>query len=277
MMRLALPHMKARSGTAVINVASISGWSPQLAMSGQYGAAKAALIFGTERWALEFVPYGIRVNTVSPGSILVEGNGWDRYRLANPGYFEDYVRHGFPMGRLGTAEEVADVIVFTRQQAAASARRRSDTAAAECYVALPAGADTRAQRALFHYRQNGTRTSEGAAPDLGGTSPALLPRQGLALGAKPGQSYAPRVNKMSVALTIPRLAAYPARRPNCRCCLDPFGMLFDTEGNRMTPSSAVKKGRATAAKAADGAPPLRNQKFADSPLEGGGFELSVPR
>jgi 3-oxoacyl-[acyl-carrier protein] reductase len=112
MMRLALPHMKERPGAAVINVASISGWSPQLAMSGQYGAAKAALIFDTERWALEFVPYGIRVNTVSPGSILVEGNGWDRYRLANPGYFEDYVRHGFPMGRLGTAEEVADVIVF---------------------------------------------------------------------------------------------------------------------------------------------------------------------
>jgi 3-oxoacyl-[acyl-carrier protein] reductase len=112
MMRLALPHMKGRRDAVVINVASISGWSPQLAMSGQYGAAKAALIFDTERWALEFVPHGIRVNTVSPGSILVEGNGWDRYRLANPGYFEDYVRHGFPMGRLGTAEEVADVIVF---------------------------------------------------------------------------------------------------------------------------------------------------------------------
>ena len=112
MMRLALPHMKGRSGAAVVNIASISGWTPQLAMSGQYGAAKAALIFDTERWALEFVPYGIRVNTVSPGSILVEGNGWDRYRLANPEYFDDYVRHGFPMGRLGTAEEVADVIVF---------------------------------------------------------------------------------------------------------------------------------------------------------------------
>jgi len=53
MMRLALPHMKGRAGAAVINVASISGWSPQLAMSGQYGAAKAALIFDTERWALE--------------------------------------------------------------------------------------------------------------------------------------------------------------------------------------------------------------------------------
>jgi 3-oxoacyl-[acyl-carrier protein] reductase len=53
MMRLALPQMKWRPGAAVINVASISGWSPQLAMSGQYGAAKAALIFDTERWALE--------------------------------------------------------------------------------------------------------------------------------------------------------------------------------------------------------------------------------
>ena len=42
MMRRALPHMNGRPGAAVINVASISGWSPQLAMSGQYGAAKAA-------------------------------------------------------------------------------------------------------------------------------------------------------------------------------------------------------------------------------------------
>jgi len=113
MMRLALPHMKGRPGAAIVNIASISGWSPQLAMSGQYGAAKAALIFDTERWALEFVPYGIRVNTISPGSILAAGNGWDRYRLANPDNYADYVRHGFPMGRLGTAEELADVIVFT--------------------------------------------------------------------------------------------------------------------------------------------------------------------
>jgi 3-oxoacyl-[acyl-carrier protein] reductase len=112
MMRLALPCMKGRPGAAVVNIASISGWTPQLAMSGQYGAAKAALIFDTERWALEFVPYGIRVNTVSPGSILVEGNGWDRYRRTSPEHFKDYVRHGFPMGRLGTAEEVADAIAF---------------------------------------------------------------------------------------------------------------------------------------------------------------------
>ncbi len=112
MMRLALPHMTGRAGAAVINVASISGWTAQLAMSGQYGAAKAALIFDTERWALEFVPHRVRVNTVSPGSILVAGNGWDRYRLASQATYDDYVRNGFPMGRLGSAEEVADVIAF---------------------------------------------------------------------------------------------------------------------------------------------------------------------
>jgi hypothetical protein len=38
------------------------------------------------------------------------GNGCDRYRLANPVYFDDYVRHGFTMGRLGT------VLVFRRNQ-----------------------------------------------------------------------------------------------------------------------------------------------------------------
>ena len=112
MMRLALPHMKGRPGATVVNIASISGWTPQLAMSGQYGAAKAALIFDTERWALEFVPHGIRVNTVFSG---LDSGGGRRLGLlppTNPDYFEDYVRYGFPMGRLGTAEEVADVIVF---------------------------------------------------------------------------------------------------------------------------------------------------------------------
>src|SRR5438270_1012010 len=103
MMRLALPRMKGRPGAAVINIASTSGWSPQLAMSGQYGAAKAALIFDTEQWALEFVPHGIRVNTVSPGSILVEGNGWDRYSVSNHGYYVDYVRTGFPVGGICSA------------------------------------------------------------------------------------------------------------------------------------------------------------------------------
>jgi 3-oxoacyl-[acyl-carrier protein] reductase len=112
MMRLAAPHMAGRPGAAVVNIASISGWTPQLVGSGQYGASKAALIFNTELWALDLNSQGIRVNTVSPGSILVPGNGWDRYRKNEPEGYADYVANGFPMGRLGHGEEVADVIVF---------------------------------------------------------------------------------------------------------------------------------------------------------------------
>jgi 3-oxoacyl-[acyl-carrier protein] reductase len=112
MMRLAAPHMAGRAHPAIVNVSSVSGWVPQLSGSGQYGAAKAALIYNTEFWALDLWSKGIRVNTVSPGSILIEGNGWDRYRQADPAGYAGYVEHGFPMGRLGTGEEVADVIVF---------------------------------------------------------------------------------------------------------------------------------------------------------------------
>jgi len=109
--KAAAKPMMAQGKGAIVN---ISSGASLLAMpqAAPYGAAKAALIFNTERWALEFVPHGIRVNTVSPGSILVPGNGWDRYRQASQTNFDDYVRHGFPMGRLGTAEEVADVIAF---------------------------------------------------------------------------------------------------------------------------------------------------------------------
>ena len=112
MMRLAVPHMRDRGGGAVVNVASISGWVPQLMGRSQSGAAKAALIFGTERWALEFVPAGVRVNTVSPGSIIAPGNVWDLFRRQEPEIFAEYEREGFPMGRLGTPEEVADVVAF---------------------------------------------------------------------------------------------------------------------------------------------------------------------
>lgn len=112
MMRLAAPHMAEREHASVVNISSISGWTPQLASTGQYGAAKAALIFDAELWALDLWSKSIRVNTVSPGSILVPGNGWDRYRINEPQGYADYVTHGFPMGRLGSAEEVADVIVF---------------------------------------------------------------------------------------------------------------------------------------------------------------------
>jgi 3-oxoacyl-[acyl-carrier protein] reductase len=112
MIRLCAPHMRARGGGAIVNIASISGWEEQLAGSAQYGGSKAAQIFLTERLALELVHDHIRVNTVSPGSIIWEDGSWDRFRQRDPQSFANYVSDGFPMGRLGTPEEVADVVVF---------------------------------------------------------------------------------------------------------------------------------------------------------------------
>jgi NAD(P)-dependent dehydrogenase (short-subunit alcohol dehydrogenase family) len=112
LVRLVVPHMRQRGGGSVVLVSSISGWIPQLAGTGQYGASKAAQIFMAEPLALELVRDRIRVNVVSPGSILFEGGGWDTRRLNEPEKFAAYERNGFPEGRLGTPQEVADVVVF---------------------------------------------------------------------------------------------------------------------------------------------------------------------
>ena len=118
MIRLALPHIQTRGGGAIVNIASISGWQPQLCGPPQYGASKAALIFLTEPIALELARHNIRVNTVSPSSTIWEGGGWDRFRQANPESFQRYVADGFPAGRLGNPEEIADVVVFLASERA---------------------------------------------------------------------------------------------------------------------------------------------------------------
>ncbi len=110
--RLVVPHMRARGGGSVVFISSISGWIPQLSGAVQYGASKAAQIFMAEPIALELVHDRIRVNVVSPGSIIFEGGGWDGLRQEKPEAFAAYEKNGFPMGGLGSPEDVADVVVF---------------------------------------------------------------------------------------------------------------------------------------------------------------------
>lgn len=110
MTRLVVPPMRQRGGGAVITVSSISGWLPGGVSA--YGCAKAAEIFMAGELALELAPDRIRVNTVCPGSLLFPGGGWDRFQQAQPERFAAWLEQDFPLGRLGRAEEVADVIVF---------------------------------------------------------------------------------------------------------------------------------------------------------------------
>lgn len=108
--RACVPHMKQADGGAVVIIASISGWKP--APRPQYGAAKAAEIYLAMELGRELASEGIRVNAVSPGSIVFPGGGWDSLRERDPERVERFVERDFPFGRLGTPEEVADVVTF---------------------------------------------------------------------------------------------------------------------------------------------------------------------
>lgn len=105
-----VPHMQQAGGGAAVIIASISGWKP--APRPQYGAAKAAEIYLAMELGRELASEGIRVNAVSPGSIMFPGGGWDSLRERDPERVERFIEREFPFGRLGTPEEVADVVVF---------------------------------------------------------------------------------------------------------------------------------------------------------------------
>jgi 3-oxoacyl-[acyl-carrier protein] reductase len=110
LVRAALPHFQRAGGGSVVIIASISGSKPS--PGAQYGATKAGEIFLSGALALELAPHRIRVNTVSPGSILFPGGGWERFQTEQPERFHEFERREFPWGRLGHAEEIADVVAF---------------------------------------------------------------------------------------------------------------------------------------------------------------------
>ena len=116
--RLTVPHMRKRGGGCIIITGSISGCHSNMAGIAQYGSSKATLIFLTEHLALELVHDNIRVNTVSPGSLIWPGGGWSWILEKNKEDFETYIREGFPMGRLGHPKDIADVYVFLASEPA---------------------------------------------------------------------------------------------------------------------------------------------------------------
>lgn len=102
--RRALPSMMARRAGAIVNVASISGVIGPEKFPGfvSYAASKAAVISMTEALAVEVKQYGIRVNSVSPGS--VDTRMWAEASGGAPA--------------LTTADEVAEVICFLASERA---------------------------------------------------------------------------------------------------------------------------------------------------------------
>ena len=107
----AVPFFAQREGGAVVLISSISG-SKHERISPNYSVSKAAETYLAGSLLWELGPLNIRINAVSPGSILHDNSGWARLQRENPQAYADYEELQFPLGRLGTADEVANVVAF---------------------------------------------------------------------------------------------------------------------------------------------------------------------
>ena len=112
----ALPFLKQSKG-AIVTTSSISALRPA-ARQPPYGAIKAAVIHYTSSQAAMYAREGIRVNAVAPGSIEFPGGLWERRKTENPDLYNRTFR-SIPFGRMGTAEEVANVVLFLASPLAA--------------------------------------------------------------------------------------------------------------------------------------------------------------
>ena len=108
--QLALPLLKESRGN-VVNISSTMVSKPMANMS-LYAASKAAVNTLTRVWAKELAQDGVRVNSVGVGPI--ETPIYDKTDLSakDAQAHLETVRRLIPMGRFGTAEEVASVVVF---------------------------------------------------------------------------------------------------------------------------------------------------------------------
>ena len=105
----ALPALKKAQGS-VVNISSISALHPA-ARQPPYGAIKAAVIHYTATQAAMYAKDRIRVNCIAPGSIEFPGGVWDRRKTDNPALYNATL-NSIPFGRMGHAEEVANVALF---------------------------------------------------------------------------------------------------------------------------------------------------------------------
>ena len=108
--RLVVPQMRNAGGGSIVHLSSVYG--REAGGRPGYNAMKAALISHAKAMALEFAPYNIRVNSVAPGSIAAPGGTWWKRRQEDPEGMARFVKENIPLGRFGTAEEVANVIAF---------------------------------------------------------------------------------------------------------------------------------------------------------------------
>ena len=113
-----IPHMKKVRWGRVITIASIFG--KEGGGRPWFNAAKSAEISMMKTMAMhpDYARTGITFNSVAPGSIMIPDTGWEQAMRKNPRKFRKMLSETFPLGRLGTPEEVASVVAFLASEQA---------------------------------------------------------------------------------------------------------------------------------------------------------------
>ena len=110
--RVALPHLVAAGGGAIVNITSVAGeraWADDVA----YNASKAGVKLLTRTIAVEYAEQGVRANCLAPGAI--DAGMTDDVPSEDE---RERLRRLHPAGRFGTAEEVAEAAVWLLSDAA---------------------------------------------------------------------------------------------------------------------------------------------------------------
>ena len=117
LMQLALPSIIERKGN-IVNVSSVTGTRafPNVLA---YCVSKAGVDQLTKCSALELAPKGVRVNAVNPGVVVTNLHKNSGMSDENYSKFLEHSKETHPLGRVGTPEEIADLILFLASEKAA--------------------------------------------------------------------------------------------------------------------------------------------------------------
>jgi L-fucose dehydrogenase len=111
MAHYALPHLKRTAGS-IVSISSKTAVTGQGGTSG-YVASKGAILAMTREWAVELLPYGIRVNAVVPAEVMTPLYHQWLNTFSNPEEKLKTIVARIPLGkRMTTSEEIAAMVVF---------------------------------------------------------------------------------------------------------------------------------------------------------------------